>query len=237
MGGPPLQIASDYTSINDGLYMDFREAFKRFYRFVIGMGFTIVNTCYPMSVHEEGGNASLKPVYAATSTCSLVHFNDKEKVVLFQALMDTVPQFRSQIRVFSPMSALHALRSQYGNDTERGPYPCRGGLDYFFISCEDGNTYPCGYRGLENLGKFWDLDIEGLDRDFACHQCDWECFRDPSELFGPLFQALSSPMGLIGKILRDGHFFRLWLGDIRYYRACGFFNGRKPPDYLRLNPF
>ena len=35
------------------IYRDYRAAFSTFYRFVIDMGFTIVNMCYPMSIDSE----------------------------------------------------------------------------------------------------------------------------------------------------------------------------------------
>jgi hypothetical protein len=41
----------------------FKEAFRAFYNMVIGMGFTIVNACYPMSVGDLEG---LSAVYGAT---------------------------------------------------------------------------------------------------------------------------------------------------------------------------
>ncbi len=29
----------------------------------------------------------------------------------------------------------------------------------------------------------------------------------------------------------------MWFEDLRYYRACGFFDGRRPPELDRLEPF
>ncbi len=215
-----------------------KEAFREFYRFVIGMGFTIVNTCYPMSV-EESGCASpdgLEAVYRATSTSRVVRFSNQEKALLFKALMDVIPEFRSRIRIFSPLSSLYALHGYYGNPNDL-PYPCLGGIDFFYVDASDGNTYPCGYRGNEALGKFWDLRLPVADAKPDCRQCDWECFRDPSELLGPVRQIRSAPLGLLDKMKRDGRFFRTWIDDLRYYRACGFFSGRTPPDRSRLSRF
>ena len=214
----------------------FKTAFKKFYQFVIELGFTIVSTCYPMSVEENKDIAGLKPVYSATSEDRIVQFNSREKALLFKALLETVPEFRSKIRLFSPTTSLYALYNQYA-DNATFPYPCRGGLDFFFIDAKDGNTYPCGYRGNENLGKYWSMDRNSLDRNAVCHKCDWECFRDPSELFGPLISGLLRPQGVFKKMCRDSHYFRLWIDDLKYYRACGFFNGRKPPDYSRMQGF
>jgi hypothetical protein len=70
-----------------------------------------------------------------------------------------------------------------------------------------------------------------------CFMCDWECFRDPSELFGPILQSVSNPLGLIKKVKNDPQYFRLWWSDIKYYHACDFFSGRYEPDYDKLNQF
>jgi hypothetical protein len=119
----------------------------------------------------------------------------------------------------------------------KNPYPCRGGIDFFFIDSKDGNTYPCGYRGHENMGKYWDLDKTPINKSFDCRQCDWECFRDPSELFGPILQGFSRPFSLLKKYRWDPRFFHLWLEDTKYYKATDFFDGRQPPDYGRLRRF
>jgi len=59
------------------------------------MNFTIVNTCYPMSVEPDGGSDDLNAVYRATSTSSIVRFSRTEKAALFKALMDVIPEYRS----------------------------------------------------------------------------------------------------------------------------------------------
>jgi hypothetical protein len=79
--------------------------------------------------------------------------------------------------------------------------------------------------------------MDALNRDMTCHQCDWECFRDPSELLGPLLHAVSNPLSLLKRFKNDGHYRSLWIDDLKYYRACGFFNGRKPNDFNRLRKF
>jgi len=231
----PFVSPSRPESDREDFYQKAEAALAKFFRFVIDLGFTMVNTCYPMNIEEEQ-DGFLAPVYAATSASDLVSFNRLEKALLFKALFETVPKFRSKIRIFSPRTSLYALFRYYA-DEFTAAYPCRGGLDYFFIDCKDGDVYPCGYRGQENLGKYWDLDDRKLDHHAVCRQCDWECFRDPSELFGPVLQALADPLGLIKKIKQDGHYIKLWIEDLRYYRACDFFHGRKPPDDRRLKRF
>jgi len=216
-------------------YQKAEAALAKFFRFTIDLGFTMVNTCYPMSIEEEP-DGSLAPVYAATAEDALVNFNRWEKALLLKALFETAVKFRSKIRIFSPRTSLSALYRYYGEES-KGAYPCRGGLDYFFIDCQDGDVYPCGYRGRENLGKYWDLDEKKFNFQAVCRQCDWECFRDPSELFGPILQALADPLCLIKRLKKDKRYLGLWIDDLRYYRACDFFHGRKPPDYKKLSRF
>lgn len=225
----------------DAFYADFRDAFRAFYRFVIDLGFTIVNSCYPMSVDEAAADKELSAVYAATADDRVVKFDGREKALLFRALMDTIPEFRSKIRIFSPRASLYALCEQYdareNANGDCGAYPCRGGIDFFFVDSRDGNTYPCGYRGHDNMGRFWDLDIDEIDRKPFCMACDWECFRDPSELFGPLFDVVRQPAALLKKTVGDPAYFKIWMEDLRYYRACDLFDGRRPPDYRKLARF
>lgn len=214
-------------------YRGFQQAFAGFYRFVIDLGFTIVNSCYPMSIEPDADD--LNAVYVASSQDRVVKFNPQEKIALFRALMETIPRFRSQIRIFSPRTSLYALCRQYAEGQENA-YPCRGGIDFFFVDAKDGKTYPCGYRGGEDLGKFWEMALPSPNGN-PCYACDWECFRDPSELFGPFLNSLSHPVQTLKKFSRDPGYFHLWTQDLRYYRACGFFNGRQPPDYQKMAKF
>jgi MoaA/NifB/PqqE/SkfB family radical SAM enzyme len=220
----------------EGFYEKYRADFRKFYGFVIDLGFTMVNACYPMSVDNSEETGDLKAVYAATSPDNIVRFSLSERAYLFKALLNTIPEFRSRIRIFTPLSSLRALYRQYTDDAYT-PYPCRGGIDYFYVDVADGNTYPCGYRGSENLGKFWDMDWKARNSQTDCYQCDWECFRDPSELLGPLIPGLLRPLETLKKMWRDGDSFNLWISDLTYYRACHFFDGRTPPDYQRLKFF
>ena len=184
----------------------------------------------------ETGTAELAPVYAATATDALVRFSRLEKAALFQALKTVIPEFRNQVRIFSPLCALYRLCCQY-NNAKTPQHGCRGGNDFYFIAAQDGNTYPCGYRGRENLGKFWDLKIADKVRFSNCRQCDWECFIDPSELFAPLLDVAKNPVRLGMQIITDPQFYRLWQEDLRYYRACDYFNGRRQPDLKALSRF
>jgi MoaA/NifB/PqqE/SkfB family radical SAM enzyme len=207
-----------------------RQACREFYEFVAGLGFTIANACYPMSVE---GNGELAAVYAASAEADLVRFTPSEKITLFLALSDTIPEFRGRLRIFTPRCSLHALAGEAREGAGRS-YPCRGGRDFFFVDSARGEIFPCGYRGGERLANFG--GAVGKAARTECRKCDWECFRDPSELLGPAL-SLGSPGRLLERLLRDPGFFRLWQEDLRYYRACGYFNGRQAPDYRRLAPF
>jgi hypothetical protein len=60
-----------------------------------------------------------------------------------------------------------------------------------------------------------------------CTDCEWECFRDPSELVAPLLQLRTQPTELWRHWRRHPQFYRHWLEDLRYARACGWFDGRQ----------
>lgn len=218
---------------SERFYKQFRSGFRKFFRFVTNMGFTIVNCCYPMSIDDRVDTDELKAVYQATSAGDIVCFNRREKALIYQALSDTLPEFRSGIRIFTPRSSLYRLIQYYSENVET-PYPCRGGIDYWFVDSRDGNTYPCGFRGHENHGKVWNLDDTSAQSNSGCTRCDWECFRDPSELFGPLTEAISAPGKLAKRAGRDWPFFLMWMQDICYYMACDWFDGNKAPDYRKL---
>lgn len=213
----------------------FSKAFARFYRFVIDLGFTITNACYPMSVDEDA-TPDLGSVYGASSADHIVKFTNEEKATLFRALCDTIPEFRGQIRIFSPRCSLHALSEYYGKDREIG-YPCRGGVNYFFIDAQQVDTFACGFRGNENLGKYWQIDRQLEKQQPFCRKCDWECFRDPSELLGPFFELRHQPLSLLRRLGREKDFFKIWREDLGYYLASNYFCGRVAPDYARMAKF
>ncbi len=218
----------------ESFYRYYQKGFADFYRFAIDLGFTMVNSCYPMSVENSEDQDELNAVYSATSAERIVSFTAREKSLLFKALMDTIPEYRSRIRIFTPRVSLLALQRQYTGHTEK-PYPCRGGIDFFFIETGSRNTFPCGYRGNDNFGKYWNLNgYKSKNMQDKCYRCDWECFRDPSEMFGPLLQFFSSPAKLFKKIRRDREYFAVWANDLKYYAACDFFNGRTVPDYEKM---
>ena len=206
----------------------FAEAFTRFFSFAEELGFTMANCCYPMSEEEEA-------VYAATSSDPFINFTAAEKRAMLQALRDVVPQFRPRIRLFTPLSSLDALLAQADGLAEM-TYACRGGSDFLFVDATRGHAYPCGYRSGEDLGPFWelrDLPPEGE----ACRRCDWECFRDPSELFGPMGAALTSPAEMLRKFSARPGLFSTWLTDLRYYLACDTFDGTRPMRPEKLARF
>ncbi|WFR55435.1 radical SAM protein [Anaerocolumna sp. AGMB13025] len=209
----------------DEFYDAFKTAFEGFYEFVINLGFTMVNACYPMSFGGDG-SSSMKAVYGAVSDSDLITFTKEEKIQLFRALMDTIPTYRSKIRIFTPLVSLYSLIQQFGGK-DNFSYPCRGGIDFFYINAKDGNTYPCGYRGDETMGKFIDLDVAALRSKPFCKACDWECFRDPSELIGYVIHSLHNPIRYLTNGSKDSLYRHLWKEDIKYYELCEYFDGRK----------
>lgn len=210
----------------------FRDGFRRFYNYAINLGFTIANACYPMSADT----ANLDPVYQAVSGDDVVTFTGEQKREVFRALFDTIPEFRSRIRIFSPRSSLLQLIRVYSGDAKTVT-PCRGGIDYFYINAATGTVFPCGYRGSEDLGDFQEVNPVAVGPENACFRCDWECFRDPSVMFEPVLDILNNPLRLMRQVLSDASYYRIWLNDIRYYRSCDWFNGRQPPDGRRLARF
>ena len=214
------------------LHTYFHMAFHKFFQFVIGMGFTIVNACYPMSIETDKTSGKLNAVYSATSSDHIVNFDSDEKAVIYQALSEVIPVYRSKIRIFSPLCALHSLIDQHRGNHEKAA-ACRGGTDFLFIDAKDGNVYPCGYRGNESFGKYWEMKKTKNQQKTHCIQCDWECFRDPSELFSPLIDAVPNPFFSLRRLFRDPEFFHFWWSDIAYYYKCNFFNGRKPFNWKK----
>lgn len=213
----------------NAFYQEFKESFKMFYKFIIGLGFTMTNACYPMSADE---NTGIDAVYGAVSSNPVITFSKEEKIQIFRALMDTIPKFRPLIRIFTPLVSLYSLIKQYEGQDEFS-LPCRGGIDFFYIEAKEGNTYPCGYRGNENLGKFYNLDLRSINKKPFCKACDWECFRDPSEQIGFLIETVKNPINSGG--MKDSLYKTLWKKDIRYYRQCDYFDGRKAMKKPVLN--
>lgn len=234
--GGKMGITPQLAENDPARYYDaFKKAFTKFYAFAVDLGFTIVNACYPMSINvQEGGE--LSAVYGATSVDDIVSFSAAEKILIYKALSDTLPLFRPKIRIFTPRVSLYVLIKQYQNDRAIS-YPCHGGIDFFFISAKDGNTYPCGYRGNQTLGKFWDLKLDKIGQKPFCRACDWECFRDPSELIGNFSDMLRRPFSFARKAIQDQEYMKLWMEDLKYYRACDYYDGRKAPDYGKLKSF
>lgn len=207
-------------------YISAVRIFRKFYNFVADLGFTMVNACYPMSLEPQEPEG-LNPVYGAASADQVVRFTGAEKILIFRALLNIIPEYRPKIRIFTPRSSLYALIKQYEGQKDYGA-PCQGGIGFFYVNAADCDTYPCGYRGGENLGKFWDLDLRRITARAYCRECDWECFRDPSELIAPIMDLLRSPLNLAARFRRDREYFKIWLDDISYCKACDFFDGRKP---------
>jgi hypothetical protein len=234
-GGVSRQLFLQDQQTSAGEFLEaFKTSFSCFYSFVCELGFTTVNACYPMSndcltSDNDNNKKSLdKSLYGAVSNTSIISFSPIEKALIFRALLETIPKFRGKLRIFSPRCSLHSLIRKFAE--QRQPlFPCRGGTDFFFVDCEKGLPHPCGYRD-EPLTELPDL-AQRHKNGIACDLCEWECFRDPSDLLGPFAELFSQPHHLPVHLANDPKFFRLLLEDLNYYRACDYFNGRRAPRY------
>ncbi|MEA4926571.1 MAG: radical SAM protein [Syntrophomonadaceae bacterium] len=205
-----------------------KTSISSFFEFVLDLGFTMANVCYPMS-SEGNDDPHLLPVYGAHSAHSMVNFSQDEKILVFQALREVVPSYRHRIRIFTPLSSLYALEKQLQGESDF-TFECRGGRDFFYISAFDNQVYPCGYRGREGLGS---LDNLQPLANTSCRLCEWECFRDPSELMGSM-TSLLKPGAVYYKFKNDPTYARYWWSDLKYYNACKFFDGRVEPSALKF---
>jgi hypothetical protein len=210
-----------------------QQGLDRFFNFAADLGFSIANVCYPMSLAENADQDDLQAVYGATSVDRVVSFSAHEKALLFDTLAQVIKAKRHRLRIFAPLCSLHALKAQLACDAQG--YACRGGIDFFFVDAVQGHAFPCGYRGHEDLGPLGPVDHGTTAPPPDCYQCEWECFRDPSELTGPVRELFHRPLGLVQRIRQDPTFFRCWWEDLRYYRACDFFDGRRPANLAKLN--
>lgn len=218
----------------DEFFEYFKESFEQFYRFAANLGFTMANSCYPMSDEDAAGSVDQNSVYGALSNDAIVNFSAQEKALVFKALYDAIPRFRGTLRIFSPRCSLYGLMKKFQHD-EQALFHCRGGTDFYFAEARNGHIHPCGYidEPRENLPDL----RKRLSSSDGCEKCEWECFRDPSDLLGPFAELFSQPIKLIRKISRDPHFFRLLREDLRYARACSYFNGRAAPMPQKIRRF
>lgn len=241
-GGKANQVFlknQDITSQQAGEFLkSFQTSFRRFYQFVSDLGFTTVNACYPMSDEsneDKQGAPTLNSLYGAMSSDNIISFTPAEKTLIFKALFQTIPKFRGKLRIFSPRCSLYSLVKKFA-EQQQPLFPCRGGSDFFFVDCEKGLAYPCGYRNDEKLAELPDLHQRHNDVG-NCDLCEWECFRDPSDLMGPFAEVFSRPHKLFKNLFKDPKFFSILLQDLRYYKACDYFSGRVAPRFGALRKF
>jgi hypothetical protein len=50
-------------------------------------------------------------------------------------------------------------------------------------------------------------------------------------------EAFAAPWRLAVRMAKDPGYGACWLKDVQYYKACDFFNGRKPPRTTALKKF
>ena len=76
LGKIPMEMTD-----KEAFYGEFKEAFQFFYQFVMDLGFTMVNACYPMSMEATEGS-QMKAVYGAESSNSIISFSLRLKKVI-----------------------------------------------------------------------------------------------------------------------------------------------------------
>jgi uncharacterized Fe-S cluster-containing radical SAM superfamily protein len=228
MGKKPLEPCVDRETFANQV----RGALEDFFNAVLNLGFTMANVCYPMSL----GPGDPAAAYQATSDANLVRFTDEERSILFTVLAEVARAYRPRIRVFSPLSSLSALSAQHDGGGRTGE-PCRGGVDFFYISASTKQLYPCGFRGTEPLGDPADPASWKSRRRPNCYGCDWECFRDPSQLVAPFTRITRHPMRTARWAAGKREEARLWRQDWSYYSACSYFSSAAPLDSDRLLKF
>jgi MoaA/NifB/PqqE/SkfB family radical SAM enzyme len=219
---PPLGEKGDEAAF----FENFCRGFNKFFTKAVSMGFTMANVCYPMSFATPEPGIG-KPAYGAISNDIMVNFSRRELRLVFKALLKTIPAFRKSIRIFTPLSVLYALSRENSRELL---FPCLGGICYFYMDSRDGHIYPCGYRGDEDIGvSVTELGAWSGTQQPFCKKCHWECFMDPSQLFGILRYVIRHPFKVLAGKVPDRQLLRLWFGDLKYYLACDLFDGRMPP--------
>ncbi|GAB6036063.1 hypothetical protein JCM15519_06220 [Fundidesulfovibrio butyratiphilus] len=211
----------------DALREHYYKDFVLYFAHVLELGFCSVNICHPMTpqVCEPG-----QTVYQAASQAAFITFRPEEQVPLYRALFDAVTDFRKRLQIFTPRSTLLSMiRHRLG--VGFAGYGCRGGMDFFFVDSAGMDAFPCGYRGGEKLTELLTAAPRADTGLEPCARCDWECFRDPSHLFGPLLELFANPLTLARRFVRDPKWGRLWLGDVLYLRSCHWFDARRTPRY------
>jgi len=201
---------------------EFKAGFAAFFQKAIDIGFTMTNVCYPMSSsNEEITNAA----YGAISDEYAVNFSKEELKLVFKALMETISEFRDKIRIFTPLSVLYVM----SKGDESLLFPCYGGIRYFYMDSRDGHVYPCGFLGEKDLGDDLDKAIKNNRKEKPhCFKCHWECFRDPSQLFGLARYVFWHPIKTLIRKKPDPVMLKLWREDIKYYIKHKLFSGRVP---------
>ena len=212
-------------SKDEAIFIDnYRRGFAAFFDKALSMGFTMANVCYPMSF-DTAALEGEKAAYGAISGDIMVSYSPRELELVFGALLDVIPSYRKLIRIFTPLSVLYALSRPA---KEKPLFPCLGGICYFYMDSRDARIYPCGYRGAEDLGSSIGAirNRKKADTPF-CGRCHWECFRDPSQLFGIARYLVRHPFRQLSGRGLDSQMVKLWREDVKYYLDCGLFDGRR----------
>lgn len=142
--------------------------FTAFADHVRGLGLDTIAFCYPMT--------AMAASYGGAADSDLVEFTPPELVRALTAIKALKRSGR--VKVVNPTAGLEEMIRQQRGETSR--FPCLGGYKFFYL---DWNLtlYRCAFLS-ENYGSVLELG----DRTFnprQCHQCMWQCFRDPSVFY------------------------------------------------------
>lgn len=86
------------------------------------------------------------------------------------------------------------------------------------------------------MGDFENIDFKTIKQNI-CKECDWECFRDPSEMLGNALELLNSPLSFIKRYINNKEYFTILREDLKYYKSCDYFDGKKDINLNRLLKF
>ena len=144
---------------------------------------------------------------------------------------------QADIRIFSPLCALHTLARAYRKALKIIPTHAEAALisSLWRLSMETPIRADTGET--RTSGSSMILNSNLLHRVFNAGSAIGNASGIHQNCSGPILQAGRNPMGLIRKAKLEPEFFRLWLADLQYYIACDFFNGRLPMKPARLSRF
>jgi hypothetical protein len=193
-------------------YNIYKNVFRQYLNYIIDLGFTMVNLGYEISEDKS-------------------IFSKSEKLAILKALYDILPEYRHRIRIHLPRCAIYSVIKAMENNSKF--HMCRAGCDFFYINTENEIVSPCIYKKKEDLGEFYDIEFENVER-INCSYNNWGCLSTEAEFFGAMTETSKNISSCMMDILEPGKYMKLCKEDANYYKKCDFFDGRKPLNYKKL---